>query len=248
LKNSLPETVIGSLLWAFGLAWLAPMMTVMMVVALFIPPDRTDWLSRLYCRGQVAMTGSRWRAVVDPAVDPKATYLFVQNHVNLLDHVTMYPATPHFKQGIELEEHFRIPIYGWFMKQRGTIGIRRNDRRMFRKMAEDMRLEAARGHSLLVFPEGTRTVDGRVGPFKTGVLKIARDLELPVVPVAVTGMYSVLRKGSWVLHPGHEVTVHVLAPMTTANLRDEDLPAFAEAVRQKVAEKVDAWWASRRVA
>jgi 1-acyl-sn-glycerol-3-phosphate acyltransferase len=246
VKDPWTVQALGALLWAIGLAWLVPMMVFMMLVAMVVPPDRTEWLSRLYCRGQVWLTGSRWRAVVDPAVDPKATYVFAQNHVNLLDHVTMYPATPHFKQGIELEEHFRIPVYGWFMRQRGTIGVRRGDRRAFRKMADDMRAEVAKGHSLLVFPEGTRTVDGRVGPFKSGVLRLARDLGVPVVPVAVTGMYDVLRKGNWALHPGHLVTVHVLAPLPTDGLRDEDLDQFAALVRQQVADKVDAWWASRR--
>jgi hypothetical protein len=101
------------------------MMGTMMAVAAVVPPERTEWLSRLYCRGQVAMTGARWRSVVDPAVDPARPYLFACNHVNLLDHVTMYNSTPHFKQGLELESHFKIPVYGWFMKQRGTIPVKK---------------------------------------------------------------------------------------------------------------------------
>jgi 1-acyl-sn-glycerol-3-phosphate acyltransferase len=236
------DVVIAAVLWGLGLLWLLPMMTLMMLVALVVPSDRTEWLSRLYCRGQVLVTGSRWRAEVDPTVRPDTPYLFAQNHVNLLDHVTMYPATPHFKQGIELEGHFRIPVYGWFMKQRGTIGVRRGDRRMFRHLKARMAEELAAGHSLLVFPEGTRTTTGRVGPFKAGMFRLARDLGVPVVPVAVTGMYEVLRKGSWLLRPGHRVTVHVLAPIATAGLADDELDALAETCRRRIADKVDAYW------
>lgn len=242
-EDTLLDKALAVVLWGLGLAWLVPMMTLMMLVGLVVPADRMEFLNRLYCRGQVALTGSRWRAVVDPEVEPDAVYLFAQNHVNLLDHVTMYPATPHFKQGIELESHFRIPIYGWFMKQRGTLGVRRGDRRAFRKLVEGFRAEVARGHSLLVFPEGTRTTTGRVGPFKTGTLRMARDVGVPVVPVAVTGMYEVLRKGSWLLRPGHAVTVHVLAPIPTDDVPDEALPELAEEVRRRIAEKVDAHWA-----
>ena len=184
------------------------------------------------------------RAEVDPAVDPKGIYLFAQNHINLLDHVTMYPATPHFKQGIELESHFKIPVYGWFMKQRGTLGVKRGDRRAFRKLKEGFAKEVERGHSLLVFPEGTRTTTGRVGEFKTGTLRLARDCGVPIVPVAVTGMYQVLRKGSWLLRPGHTVTVYVLAPVPTDGVSDAELPALAQEVRRRIAEKVDAYWAS----
>jgi len=243
--DTVVDTLLAVVLWWLGVMWMVPMMLLMMAVALVVPPDRSQGLSRLYCRGQVWLTGSRWQARVDPQVDPEGVYLFAQNHVNLLDHVTMYPSTPHFKQGIELESHFRIPIYGWFMKQRGTLGVRRGDRRAFRKLKQDFAAEVERGHSLLVFPEGTRTTTGRVGPFKTGTLRMARDVGVPVVPVAVTGMYEVLRKGSWLLRPGHTVTVHVLAPVPTQGVTDEQLPELAAEVQRRIADVVDAYWAER---
>ena len=113
--------MISAGLWAAGVAWLAPMMGLQMVLHRTVGPDRMQWVERLYTRGQVALTGSRWRAVVDPAIDPGTPYLFFQNHTNHLDHCAMYAATPHFKQGVELEEHFRYPIYGAFMRSRGTL-------------------------------------------------------------------------------------------------------------------------------
>jgi 1-acyl-sn-glycerol-3-phosphate acyltransferase len=227
-------------LWGAGLAWLLPMLGGMTLLHQVLPPDRCEGVSRLYCRGQVALTGSRWRAVVHPEVRADQPYLFAQNHVNLLDHVTMYPATPHFKQGIELAQHFKIPFYGWFMKARGTIGVVRGAGP--EALREAMRQEVARGHSILGFPEGTRTRDGRVGPFRRGLFHLARDLELPVVPTAVTGMYAVLRTGSWVLRPGHQVTVWCEAPLATRGLPESAVPELAEACRAAVAARVDAWW------
>lgn len=234
--------LVSTALWLIGLLWLIPMMMLMMLVALVVPPDRTDWLSRVYCRGQLALLFGRWRAIVDPGVDPARVYMFCQNHVNLLDHVTLYPATPHFKQGVELVSHFRIPVYGWFMKQRGTIGVRRGTRGSGGELRAAMHREVAAGHSLLVFPEGTRTTTGRVGRFRTGTLHLARDLGIPVVPVAVTGMYETLRKGSWLLRPGHTVTVHVLAPIETAGLTDAGVVALTEEVEHRIGAVVDAYW------
>lgn len=235
----------SAVLWGAGVSWLVPMLGTMGALnATVLPSHRTEWLNRLYCRGQVALTGSRWRAVVHPDVDPDQPYLFAQNHTNLLDHVALYPATPHFKQGLELEKHFRIPVYGWFMKARGTIPVRGGRDGQTPAIMERMRSEVARGHSILAFPEGHRTLDGRVGPFRKGVFFIARDLGLPIAPVSVTGMYRVLRKGSWLIRPGYDVTVYVDAPIPTAGLTDAEIPALAERVREVIAGRVDAYWAS----
>lgn len=234
------DHVVSGALWTAGLAWLVPMMTAMMTVAVVVPPERTQWLSRLYCRGQVAATGARWRAVVDPAVDPDTPYLFASNHVNLLDHVTMYNATPHFKQGLELESHFRIPVYGWFMRQRGTIPVRKGAPP--EQLRDSFRAEVARGHSILAFPEGTRTRDGRVGRFRTGVFRVAHEVGLPIVPVTVTGMFEILRAGSARMRFGREVTVYCDAPVAP----DADPAELADRVRATIAARVDAHFDGQR--
>ncbi|MFW5924852.1 MAG: lysophospholipid acyltransferase family protein [Myxococcota bacterium] len=243
-RVTLVDQLVSAALWGVGAGWMTTVMGALMAVQTLVRPERVEPLSRLYCRGQIALTGSRWRAEVHPDVDPKGVYMFAQNHSNHFDHVAFYPATPHFKQGLELETHFDYPVYGWFMKQRGTVPVPADPGGRRERVREGMRAEVARGRSLLVFPEGTRTLDGRVGPFKTGVFQAARDLELPVVPVSVTGMYDVMRKGSWIIRPGHTITVHVHAPIATKGVTDEELPAFAEHVRSIVAGPVNAYFAN----
>lgn len=239
---TLADRAVSVGLWTSGLGWLVPMMTSMFALSMVVPPKKTDWLNRVYCLGQMKAVGARWRPVVDPAVDPNTPYMFAQNHVNLLDHVSLYPATPHFKQGLELESHFKIPVYGWFMKARGTIGVRGGKEGQTPEIMANMRREIDQGNSILAFPEGTRTLDGRVGGFRKGVFFIARDLGIPVVPVSVCGMYCVLRKGSAIMRR-HEVTVFVDAPIPTAGVSDEGIEALAEQVRSVMAARVDAWWA-----
>ncbi|HKP58050.1 MAG TPA: lysophospholipid acyltransferase family protein [Polyangiales bacterium] len=229
-------------LWGAGLAWLVPMMGAQMVLHRLVGPERIQWVERLYTRGQVFLTGSRWRAVVDPAIDPGRPYMFFQNHVNHLDHCTMYAATPHFKQGVELEEHFRYPVYGAYMRSRGTLPVRRNSPRDFFDLRDLMRAEFERGHSLLVFPEGTRTLTGRLGEFQQGVFRIAQELAAPIVPVTVTGMYRVMRKGSLLIRPGHQVTVYCDAPIETAGTTRKQLRPIMGAVREVMARRLDAYW------
>jgi 1-acyl-sn-glycerol-3-phosphate acyltransferase len=220
------------------------MMGLQMLGHRTLGPDRLQWLERLYTRGQVALTGSRWRAVVDPAIDPARPYLFFQNHTNHLDHCVMYNATSHFKQGVELEAHFRYPVYGAFMRSRGTLPVRRGRRDALAELVEGMRSELQRGHSLLVFPEGTRTLTGHLGKLQTGVFWIAQQLAAPIVPVTVTGMYRVMRKGSLLIRPGYDVTVYCDAPIETAGTGRRELSALKERVARVMTERLEAYWAS----
>ena len=243
-ERSAAERLLGLSMWVPGLTWLTGMMSTLMVAQRFFTPDQVDWLTRIYTRGQIKVLGTRVQYVVHPDVDPKRPYMFVQNHVNLLDHCTVYDATPHFKQGIELASHFEIPVYGWFMKQRGTIPVYRgaSATKMHRGLAEAVREEVHKGHSILVFPEGTRTKNGRVGPFHTGLFRIAHMHGLPIVPVAVTGMFEVLRKGEPYIWPGHRVTVYVERPVETKGLAKSDLPLLIEQVHKTISARVDAYY------
>lgn len=244
-EPSLVDRVVSAGMWGVGLAWMTPMMSTMMALHAVLGPDRIEPFSRLYTRGQIALTGARYETVIHPDIDPTRTYLFAQNHVNVFDHVVLYDATPHFKQGVELEEHFKIPVYGWFMRSRGTIPVRRGSAGQTPEILAGFRAELDKGHSILAFPEGTRTTTGRVGTFRKGIFYIAQALELPIIPVAVTGMYEKQRKGSSVLRPGGVVTVHCEAPIETSGLTADDVPALTERVRDVVAARVDAHWEAK---
>lgn len=228
-------------LWGAGATWLGGMMGAQMALHRLVRPDQIQWLERLYTRGQVALTGSRWRAVVDPAVRPERPYLFFQNHVNHLDHCTAYCATPHFKQGVELAEHFKYPVYGQFMRGRGTIAVERS-RTGLRTLREGITSELAQGHSILVFPEGTRTTTGLLGPFQAGVFRIAQQLGAEIVPVTVTGMYRVMRKGSLLIRPGYDVTVFCDAPVATEGTRRAELRAIIQQVRAPMERRLEHYY------
>jgi 1-acyl-sn-glycerol-3-phosphate acyltransferase len=247
LDLTISERVVGLCMWAPGVAWLTSMLSTLMVVQRFVPPERVDWLTRVYSYGQVRAALAQVQTSVHPEVDPNTVYMFAQNHVNMLDHCVSYHVTPHFKQGVELASHFDIPFYGWFMKQRGTIPVDREapPKQALKQLTEGIRREVARGHSLLVFPEGTRTRDGRVGSFQTGLFRIAHKLELPIVPVAVTGMFEVMRKGAPYIHPGREVTVHVERPIETRGIPKSAIAELTHEVRRVIAARVDAYYENR---
>lgn len=239
---TLQDKIVSAALWGAGVSFLLPTLTPMTAMFQVVPSHKMDWFSRFYCGGQMALTGNRWRAVVDPAVDPDEQYIFAQNHTNHFDHIAMYNATPHFKQGLELETHFKYPFYGWFMKARGTIPVPADREKRTEAVRRGMKGELDAGRSVLAFPEGTRTLNGRVGQFRRGVFFIARDLGVKVVPTTVTGMYDVMHKGSLLIRPGNQVTVYCDAPVDFAGLSDEEVELAAEEVRCRMIERVNAYF------
>lgn len=234
-------------LGAYGtsLPFFLPVVPAMALGCAVLGPDATLPLQRFYAKWQLRLTGSRWTAHVHPKVDPKRAYMFAHNHTNIFDFILMHNATPHYKQGIELESHFKIPVYGWFMKARGGIPVKPGQKGQTPEVMAHMRREIDAGHSILVFPEGTRTKTGRVGRFRTGSFFIARDLGVPVCPVAVTGAFDMMRKGSLMIRPGHQLTVWVDEPIETAGLPDSAIPELAERVQNVVGRRIDDYWRER---
>ena len=107
-----------------------------------------------------------------PGFDAERTSIFICNHVNLFDAFVIYSAIPQFVRGLELDSHFKIPAYGWMMKRFGNIPVSRGGGpSQFKKTLEQVRSHLANGISVIIFAEGTRTLDGRVGPFE----KVVRD-------------------------------------------------------------------------
>ncbi len=243
---TLKDQLVSAGLWGLGLSFLVPALGSMAAVYQVVPSHRVNILGKLYCKGQIALTGNRWRAVVDPAVDPNRPYIFAQNHTNHFDHVMLYNATPHFKQGLELESHFDIPFYGWFMKARGTVPVKKGRGGQTPEVLARIGREIDEGRSILAFPEGTRTRTGRVGRFRRGIFYIARDLGVPIVPVSVTGSFDMMRPGSWVIRPGNEITVYCDAPFETAGLDDAAIDALADDVQAVVSKRVDDYWGARK--
>ncbi|MGB8332536.1 MAG: lysophospholipid acyltransferase family protein [Polyangiales bacterium] len=240
-RNATIWTRLVSLgIWFLAGGFLVFSLSLLTILYQFTNPERVQFLERLYCRLQLMLTFNRQTHRVHPAVDPGTQYIFIQNHTSHLDHVAMYNATPHFKQGIELETHFDYPFYGWFMKARGTIPVPKDRNDALQSLLRAVQAELAKGHSILGFPEGHRTLTGRVGRFHDGLFRIAIELGVPVVPVAVTGLYDVLHKGSLLIRPGHEIIVYVEEPIPTEGLTTDDVPALRERVRDLIAARVDA--------
>ncbi len=202
----------------------------------FRSPAEQSLRSAAMFRRVLDVTRSRVRPVYDPAFDRARSSVFCFNHVNVLDAHTACATIPQPFVGLMLAWHFKIPGYGWMMKATHGIPVHPGSGRT-ESLVREAKARAAAGLSILVFPEAHRTLDGSVGPYKRGMFFMARSAGMPMVPVAVRGMYEVNRKGSLLIAPG-DVSVYVGPQLETTGLDDDAIAALAERVQRAVADYV----------
>lgn len=125
------------------------------------------------------------------------SYFFASNHASALDIPLAFAGIPVWLVSIAKIELKSIPILGWVMSTAGHVFIdRKNKEKAFSSLENSKKTLNINSKSVLIFPEGTRTQNGELLNFKTGGLKMAIDLGIPVVPIACKGTYEMLKKGS----------------------------------------------------
>jgi 1-acyl-sn-glycerol-3-phosphate acyltransferase len=152
-------------------------------------------------------------------------YLFISNHQSIYDIPVLFWYLPFQLRIIAKDSLGRFPVLGWHLARTGHVLVQRQNpgSTVFKKVSALMRA----GHSLIVFPEGTRSRDGVVGKFKGGIFLLAIEAGLPVVPVAIDGTRRVMRKGGLTTCPG-SVTVEVFDPIDTSTFTTDNARALAD--------------------
>lgn len=193
--------------------------------------------ARAWSRLILATTGVRVRATGHDRVDPARSYVFVANHQSIYDFPILITSIPFELRIIAKASLGAFPVLGWHLRYTGHLLIDREraGRAALRRVADLMR----RGHSLIVFPEGTRSAGGEVLPFKRGLFLLAIDAGLPVVPVAVAGSRRIMPKGRLTTCRG-EVELVIHEPLPTAGLGRADAGPLAERARAIVQAAVSA--------
>jgi len=166
-------------------------------------------------------------------IEAGKTYVFVSNHQSIYDIPILFWSLPYQLRIIAKASLGNFPFLGWHLRRTGHMLVDRSrpDRsKIFGWASRLMR----NGLSLIVFPEGTRSADGRVARFKGGSFYLALEAGLPIVPLSVVGSRHVMLKGRLATYPGH-VRLVVHPPIDTTGLAGTDARAFGERVRAVIA-------------
>ena len=171
-------------------------------------------------------------------LDPKQSYVFVSNHQSIYDFPVLITSIP-FQLRILAKASLRaFPVLGWHLQYTGHLLIDRA--RVGRSTLASVASLMRRGHSLILFPEGTRSIDGEVLRFKPGIFSLAIEANLPIVPVAVIGSRHVMQKGRLMTCPGNvDLVVH--QPLPTVGLSRRDARRVSLRVHETIRDTVCAY-------
>jgi len=163
-------------------------------------------------------------------IDRDTAYVMVANHQSLLDILVFFRLFTHFKWVSKIE-NFRVPVVGWNMSLNRYIKLRRGDKPSVEEMMAACERTLAGGNSVMMFPEGTRSPDGKLKTFKHGAFTLAKRMGTPLLPIVIDGTAHALPKRGFVLRGTYHIRIRVL---------DEILPAsFAH---KSVEELMDEVW------
>ncbi len=191
------------------------------------------------CGASLGWAFPLWRVRVGGAIPPaRHPFVAVANHQSFLD-VFMLARLPWEMKWVAKEELFRIPWLGWMFRLSGDIPVRRGDHESGHAVLAAARHYLDRGMSVMFFPEGTRSRDGRLQAFKIGAFRMAIEAGVPVLPIAVFGTAEGMPKGSPWVRPARPrarvlplVETRGLAPEQSERLRDEVRDRIAAALAE----------------
>ncbi len=215
--RKIKEYFLSAAAWIFGLWAFACGGMAMLVIGLFHTGKVFEWVLKVTCRWVVFCVGMRLKITGLENVDLQKQYLIMMNHVNTLDPFTFYARYPGKARGMEEESHFNWPFYGWVIRRIGQIPISRKDARKALaalKTAGNL-IRKKKNVSIMILPEGTRTLTGKLGDFKKGGFLIALEAGLDILPLIQIGAFHFKRKGSWLMRPGI-VQMVIEKPIPTA--------------------------------
>lgn len=172
--------------------------------------------------------------------DPRYPYIVVSNHLSLAD-IPVISRLPWEMKWVAKAELFEVPVVGWMMRLAEDIPVERGEKASRAKVLVTARKVLEKRCSVMFFPEGTRSRDGRVRMFNDGAFRLAIKAGVPVLPLVVDGTQNTLPKHSWKFGEAPHIRVKVLPPVETAGLKPADTPRLREQIRQQIIAELAMW-------
>ena len=182
-----------------------------------------------------------WKVIVDgrEKLDQKQAYIIIPNHQSLLD-IVFFNMLRHRLRWVSKIEIFRVPLVGWEMKMVKYIELIRGNKASVIKMMEKCVESLQDGISVVIFPEGTRSLTGAIGKFKSGAFQLAVKTDKPLLPVLIDGTGEIMpKKGGIIFRNRRIVRIRVLDPIFPGQFGTGDPEELASRVQAMMVTAMD---------
>lgn len=186
------------------------------------------WAKSILFAGRIRVTVTGYSNI-----DPGRSYIYMSNHQSNFDIPVLLAYLDIQFRWLAKAELFKIPIFGYAMKRAGYISIDRSNRKSAFESLKEAAKKIRNGVSVLIFPEGTRSRDGNIRPFKKGGFALAVDSGVPVVPIVIHGTWSIMSKKGIRIKPGN-VVIEILKPIETSDYTRKTRDDLMEKVGQAI--------------
>lgn len=196
-----------------------------------------DEVASKWSRSLVKIAGGKVKVIGEEKIPTEGPIVFVANHQSNFD-IPLLLGYINTKKGfIAKAETKKMPIVGgWMTFMQCVFMDRSNPRAAIKAILQGVEIVKS-GHALVIFPEGTRSVDGSVGEFKAGSFKLAMKANAMIVPITISGSYDMMRKGQKTIHPAN-VTITVSDPIASGNYESNESFTLREEVQKIISSNL----------
>ena len=208
------------------------------IIALLFSPRAGSFCGVIWARINSFFTPMTVNVIGAENIEPGTSYVITSNHQSQYDIYVLYGWLGVDFKWVMKKELEKVPVLGFACKVLGHIYIDRSDSKSAVETIKAAKTKIVNGTSVLFFPEGTRSKDGKIQPFKKGAFKFAMDLGIPILPVTINGTRKVLPKGSLDLMPGG-ATMIIHKPISVKDYHEENMNELMDRTRMIINTSLD---------
>lgn len=195
------------------------------------------WIKSLM-RFMLRMIGIKVKVTGVENIDPDITYLFMANHISIFDIPLLSGYIPQLVRGVEADRQFKWPVYGFAIRRLGNIPINRKNIHSAIKSVGSVIRRLKEKRSIIILPEGHRTLNGKLNPFKKLPFHLAKSSDIAILPMGLSGLFSLKRKGSWIIKPG-PVQINFGKPIPVEIIRSKSVEELRDYTKSTISGLID---------
>ena len=227
------KTIISIILWPLFFVTFVFGVLGYFIVTTFVSLNVAHRYMKIFCRTCLLSAGQflKIKGTVPPR--DKQPYIYMFNHQSMFDHFMIAGSTSHYLTGVAAEDQYSYPVYGAALRRYKAIPIKREKLKDAIHSLDEAEKVVLSGTSLLIAPEGTRTVSGELGTFKKGPFHLAINTKATIIPVAIIGAWEAKKKTDWKLKPG-VITIHYGDPIQSTQYDDYSIQELSNFVKNEL--------------